>query len=46
MGLTRVSEPFANLLTQGMVLNARSFYRDSAEGRKQAVLLTIRLPSR
>jgi leucyl-tRNA synthetase len=34
MGLTTVSEPFANLLTQGMVI-APTFYRDSAEGRKQ-----------
>ncbi|MCC6135965.1 MAG: leucine--tRNA ligase [Candidatus Contendobacter sp.] len=34
IGLTTVSEPFANLLTQGMVI-APTFYRDSAEGRKQ-----------
>ena len=34
LGLTTVSEPFANLLTQGMVI-APTFYRESAEGRKQ-----------
>ena len=34
IGLTTVAEPFANLLTQGMVI-APTFYRDSAEGRKQ-----------
>ncbi len=35
-GLTSVSEPFTNLLTQGMVL-AESYYRDSAEGRREWV---------
>ncbi|MFZ1828529.1 MAG: leucine--tRNA ligase [Candidatus Competibacteraceae bacterium] len=34
LGLTTVSEPFAHLLTQGMVV-APTFYRESAEGRKQ-----------
>ena len=34
LGLTTVSEPFANLLTQGMVI-APTFYRDDADGRKQ-----------
>jgi leucyl-tRNA synthetase len=34
VGLTTVAEPFANLLTQGMVI-APTFYRDSADGRKQ-----------
>ena len=34
LGLTAISEPFANLLTQGMVI-APTFYRDTAEGRKQ-----------
>ena len=34
LGLTRVSEPFANLLTQGMVV-APTFYREGADGRKQ-----------
>lgn len=34
LGLTTVSEPFARLLTQGMVV-APTFYRESAEGRKQ-----------
>ncbi len=34
LGLTTVSEPFAHLLTQGMVI-APTFYRESAEGRKQ-----------
>ena len=34
LGLTTVSEPFANLLTQGMVI-APTFYREDAEGRKQ-----------
>ena len=34
LGLTCVSEPFANLLTQGMVI-APTFYRDDADGRKQ-----------
>ena len=34
VGLTTVSEPFANLLTQGMVV-APTFYRESADGRKQ-----------
>ncbi len=34
LGLTTVSEPFAKLLTQGMVI-APTFYRESVEGRKQ-----------
>lgn len=34
LGLTTVSEPFAHLLTQGMVV-APTFYRERAEGRKQ-----------
>ena len=34
LGLTTVKEPFANLLTQGMVV-APTFYRESADGRKQ-----------
>jgi leucyl-tRNA synthetase len=34
LGLTAVSEPFARLLTQGMVV-APTFYREGAEGRKQ-----------
>ncbi len=34
LGLTTVSEPFANLLTQGMVV-APTFYREGADGRKQ-----------
>ncbi|MBK8537084.1 MAG: leucine--tRNA ligase [Candidatus Competibacteraceae bacterium] len=34
LGLTTVSEPFTRLLTQGMVI-APTFYRESAEGRKQ-----------
>jgi leucyl-tRNA synthetase len=34
LGLTAVSEPFANLLTQGMVV-APTFYREGADGRKQ-----------
>ncbi len=34
LGLTKVTEPFANLLTQGMVI-APTFYRDDADGRKQ-----------
>jgi len=34
LGLTSVNEPFAHLLTQGMVI-APTFYRESAEGRKQ-----------
>ncbi|NTV94146.1 MAG: class I tRNA ligase family protein, partial [Thiobacillus sp.] len=33
LGLTRVSEPFANLLTQGMVV-AETYYRDQADGKK------------
>ena len=33
-GLTKISEPFRNLLTQGMVV-APTFYRDGADGRKQ-----------
>jgi len=33
-GLTKVGEPFKNLLTQGMVV-APTFYRDGADGRKQ-----------
>jgi leucyl-tRNA synthetase len=32
-GLTTVSEPFANLLTQGMVV-AETYYRDTGDGRK------------
>ncbi|MDS4020532.1 MAG: leucine--tRNA ligase [Candidatus Competibacter sp.] len=36
LGLTAVSEPFANLLTQGMVV-APTFYREGADGRKQWV---------
>jgi leucyl-tRNA synthetase len=35
-GLLDVSEPFTNLLTQGMVL-AESYYRDTAEGRREWV---------
>jgi len=34
LGLTTVSEPFAQLLTQGMV-GAPTFYREEADGRKQ-----------
>jgi len=34
LGLTKVSEPFKNLLTQGMVV-APTFYREGADGRKQ-----------
>ncbi len=34
LGLTAVSEPFAHLLTQGMVI-APTFYREDADGRKQ-----------
>ncbi|QQS55872.1 MAG: leucine--tRNA ligase [Candidatus Competibacteraceae bacterium] len=34
LGLTTVSEPFAQLLTQGMVV-APTFYRETADGRKQ-----------
>ena len=34
LGLTSVTEPFKNLLTQGMVV-APTFYRDGADGRKQ-----------
>ena len=34
LGLSVVSEPFANLLTQGMVV-APTFYRETGEGRKQ-----------
>ncbi|HAS51716.1 MAG TPA: leucine--tRNA ligase, partial [Gammaproteobacteria bacterium] len=34
LGLTKVSEPFAHLLTQGMVI-ASTFYRDDVDGRKQ-----------
>jgi leucyl-tRNA synthetase len=34
LGLTRVSEPFANLLTQGMVV-APTFHREGSDGRKQ-----------
>jgi leucyl-tRNA synthetase len=34
LGLTTVSEPFAKLLTQGMVI-APTFYRQNTEGRKQ-----------
>jgi leucyl-tRNA synthetase len=35
-GLLAVAEPFTNLLTQGMVL-AESYYRDTAEGRREWV---------
>jgi len=35
-GLLQVSEPFTNLLTQGMVL-AETYYRDTAEGRREWV---------
>ncbi|MDH4190635.1 MAG: leucine--tRNA ligase [Betaproteobacteria bacterium] len=35
-GLTGVSEPFTNLLTQGMVL-AESYYRTTPEGRREWV---------
>ena len=35
-GLLPVSEPFTNLLTQGMVL-AESFYRDTPQGRREWV---------
>jgi leucyl-tRNA synthetase len=34
LGLTKVSEPFKNLLTQGMVV-APTFYREGSDGRKQ-----------
>ncbi len=34
LGLTKVTEPFANLLTQGMVV-APTFYREGEDGRKQ-----------
>ena len=34
LGLTRVSEPFKKLLTQGMVV-APTFYREGSDGRKQ-----------
>ncbi|MDQ5911152.1 MAG: leucyl-tRNA synthetase [Pseudomonadota bacterium] len=34
LGLTKVAEPFAHLLTQGMVI-APTFYRDDVDGRKQ-----------
>ncbi|HEY9051662.1 MAG TPA: leucine--tRNA ligase, partial [Gammaproteobacteria bacterium] len=34
VGLTKVTEPFKNLLTQGMVV-APTFYRDADDGRKQ-----------
>jgi len=34
LGLTGVAEPFAKLLTQGMVV-APTFHRDGADGRKQ-----------
>ena len=33
-GLTEVSEPFTNLLTQGMVI-ADTYYRESGDGKKQ-----------
>jgi leucyl-tRNA synthetase len=33
-GLTKVGEPFRNLLTQGMVV-APTFYREGSDGRKQ-----------
>jgi leucyl-tRNA synthetase len=33
LGLVRIDEPFANLLTQGMVLN-HIYYRQPAEGRR------------
>jgi len=35
-GLLEVSEPFTNLLTQGMVL-AETYYRDTPEGRREWV---------
>ncbi len=35
-GLLQVSEPFTNLLTQGMVL-AETYYRDTPEGRREWV---------
>jgi leucyl-tRNA synthetase len=34
LGLTKVSEPFKNLLTQGMVV-APTFYREGSDSRKQ-----------
>ncbi|MGB5063144.1 MAG: leucine--tRNA ligase, partial [Candidatus Competibacter sp.] len=34
LGLTTVAEPFAKLLTQGMVV-APTFYRETSDGRKQ-----------
>ena len=34
VGLTQVNEPFANLLTQGMVV-APTFYREDGEGRRE-----------
>jgi leucyl-tRNA synthetase len=34
LGLLQLDEPFANLLTQGMVLN-QIYYRTSADGRRQ-----------
>ncbi|MCP5159848.1 MAG: leucine--tRNA ligase [Gammaproteobacteria bacterium] len=34
LGLTQINEPFTHLLTQGMVV-APTFYRESADGRKQ-----------
>ncbi|HEY6453265.1 MAG TPA: leucine--tRNA ligase, partial [Steroidobacteraceae bacterium] len=36
LGLVPLSEPFANLLTQGMVLN-QIYYREGADGRRQYV---------
>ena len=35
-GLSRVAEPFTNLLTQGMVL-AETYYRDTSQGRREWV---------
>jgi leucyl-tRNA synthetase len=34
LGLVRFSEPFQNLLTQGMVLN-ETFYKEDSDGKKQ-----------
>jgi leucyl-tRNA synthetase len=36
VGLVKSNEPFANLLTQGMVI-AETFFRDGADGKKQWV---------
>ena len=35
-GLSKVAEPFTNLLTQGMVL-AETYYRDTPQGRREWV---------